>query len=280
MLPNGANNMGKENKDSVSEMKLIDSHAHLDMIDFAEDRGDTIQRARSAGITHIIDAGIDIASSSAAIELTRCYNFISAAVGIHPQESKETKITDIEQVAILAQHPGVVAIGEIGLDFYRDYAPQPQQIEIFEHQLLLAYDLNLPVVIHCRQADATLMSLLKNWTRQHPRKKQGVIHCFSGNLETAQNYINLGFYISLGAYIGYPSSKILREVIGQLPIERLLLETDCPYLPPQHHRGKRNEPAYLIDTARILSEIKGLSLEDVAKYTAYNTFALFEKIKS
>ncbi len=256
-------------------IELIDTHAHLDMPHFAEDLDETIHRARHAGIARIINVGIDLSSSLKTVELTHRYDFLSAAVGVHPQESKTATVDEMERLAELARQPGVIAIGEIGLDFFRDYSPREKQVEIFERQLELAAVIGLPVIVHCRQAESVLTSVLETWTQRHPCSRRGVIHCFSGNLETAQSYVRLGFYISLGAYIGYPSSKAFQEVIKHLPLERLLLETDCPFLPPQNQRGKRNEPAYMIETAMKLSEIKGLRLEETAQLTTSNAKKLF-----
>jgi TatD DNase family protein len=262
-----------DNQDNFFE--LIDSHAHLDMSHYGNDRDETIRRSHLAGIVHIINAGIDLPSSLKAVELTQQYDFISAAVGIHPQESKDTGSDEIEQIVELARKSRVAAIGEIGLDFFRDYSPHAKQIEVFKRQLEIAVMLKLPVVIHCRQAEAILISILEAWLCQFPSNHPGVIHCFSGNLETAQTYLSLGFYISLGAYIGYPSSKIFQKVVRQLPLDRLLLETDCPFLPPQSHRGQRNEPGYLIETAREMARIKDIRLEEVAQQTTKNARELF-----
>jgi TatD DNase family protein len=262
-----------DNQDNFFE--LIDSHAHLDMSHYGNDRDETIRRSHLAGIVHIINAGIDLPSSLKAVELTQQYDFISAAVGIHPQESKDTGLDEIEQIVELARKSRVVAIGEIGLDFFRDYSPHAKQIEVFKWQLEIAVRLNLPVAIHCRQAEATLISTLEAWLNQSPSRQPGVIHCFSGNLETAQTYLSMGFYISLGAYIGYPSSKIFQKVVRQLPLERLLLETDCPFLPPQKHRGQRNEPGYVVETAKELARIKETTMEEVAQQTTNNARELF-----
>ena len=170
-----------------------------------------------------------------AIELATKYPFIYAGVGIHPQETSHTSAQDIRDIAILARHPRVVAIGEIGLDFHRDYSPHEQQIRFLKQQLALAEEVQKPVVIHSRMAEKEMLQILGEWVAKRiSQAAPGVIHCFNGTLETANAYLKLGFYISLGAYIGYPSSRALREVIKQLPSDRLMVETDCPYLPPQN----------------------------------------------
>lgn len=254
-------------------MRLIDSHAHLDTPRFDADRNEVIQRAAQSGVARIINVGTDLASSQKSIDMAQQYAAILAAVGIHPQESTNISEKDIAALAILSQQPKVVAIGEIGLDFYRDYAPHEQQIKVLKWQLALADERQLPVVIHCRQAEKEIVTILNDWRARHgsSTKSAGVIHCFNGSLELAEMYVKLGFYLSLGAYIGYPSSKGLREVIKALPMDKLLIETDCPFLPPQSLRGQRNEPAYVVEAAKALSEIKGTSLEVVASYTTSNS---------
>jgi TatD DNase family protein len=262
---------------SPGAIRLIDSHAHLDMPRFDADRDETIQRAAQAGVSSIINVGIDLASSQKAIELAQLYPAVLAAVGIHPQETNNIIEGDMANLADLTRKPKVVAIGEIGLDFYRDCAPHEQQIRVLKWQLSLAHEINLPIIIHCRQAEKEMVTTLTNWLANHgsTAKAPGVIHCFSGSLELAKIYLNLGFYISLGAYIDYPSSKSLRDVIKALPMDKLLIETDCPFLPPQSRRGERNEPAYVVETAKELGTIKKMSLQEVASSTGANATRLF-----
>lgn len=256
---------------------LIDSHAHLDMSQFDTDRDEVIQRAEQSGLTSIINAGIDLASSLKSFELSQACRIIYAAVGIHPQESTTISQKDITSLSLLAQKPKVVAIGEIGLDFYHDYAPHEQQIRVLQWQLALADETNLPVIIHSRQADKETLSILADWRMKctFASRIPGVIHCFNGNIELAEKYLELGFYISLGSYIGYPSSKSFREVVRQLPVEKLLIETDCPFLPPQSHRGHRNEPSYVVEAAKELANIKELSIEVITAHTSENARRLF-----
>jgi TatD DNase family protein len=172
----------------------------------------------------------------------------------------------------------VVAIGEIGLDLYRNYSPRESQLQVLVWQLELAMRLELPVVIHCRQAEKDMLTLLRDWASSHNAPKgrpRGVVHCFSGDMDTAQQYLDMGFFISLGAYIGYPSSRHIYDVIRDIPQDRLVLETDSPFLPPQTHRGQRNEPSYLPFTVESLAEIREVSPETVARETTRNARRLF-----
>jgi TatD DNase family protein len=255
--------------------QLIDSHAHLDTAQFDDDRSEAISRAVQAGVKRIVSVGTDISSSHRAVELAKKYPELAAAVGIHPQETADVTSEDIANLASLAGLPGIAAIGEIGLDFYRDYSPHPRQIEILRQQLELTSSLNLPVIIHSRQAETAIVPMLKEWLINNPTAQPGVIHCFNGDLPLAEIYLEMGFYISLGAYIGYPSSKALRQVVKGLPLEKILVETDSPFLPPQALRGQRNEPAYVVETARELAAIKGVSFEEIAAKTTENAGRLF-----
>ncbi|MCL1885861.1 MAG: TatD family hydrolase [Dehalococcoidia bacterium] len=261
----------------ISVPNLIDSHAHLTAEQFDTDRDGVIGRVLESGMYAVVNVGTEIADSISGIKLAERYDFVHAAVGIHPQECGATTEEEIKELAQLAKHPRVVAIGEIGLDFHADYAPRGQQLHVLQRQLQLADDAQKPVLIHARQAETEILQVLREWTSKRVCKSApGIIHCFSGTLETAQNYMQMGFYISLGAYIGYPSSKTLREVLRQLPLEKLMLETDCPYLPPQRLRGHRNEPAFVCDTAVELARINEISTAEVARITTANSRELFK----
>ncbi len=252
------------------DMHLTDTHAHLDMERFAADRAEVIQRAQAAGVSAIVTVGIDLASSRAAIVLAHKSKGLFPAVGIHPQETKEITAQDLAALASLAEAPTVVAIGEIGLDYYHDYSPHEKQLEVLRHQLALAAKRGLPALLHCRAAEQDFIPALEQWVAsQHPARP-GIIHCFSGSLANAQTYLRLGFCLGLGGYIGYPSSRELREVVKQLPMDRLVLETDCPFLPPQGRRGQRNEPAYMVETAETLAQVRGVSVAEVARVTTEN----------
>lgn len=257
---------------------LIDTHAHLEMAPFGKDRADVIARARDSGVGTIISVGIDLRSSRQAIELAETYAEVVAAVGFHPHNVAgvgERELTNLAQIAV---HPQVVAIGELGLDFYRNYSPRATQLRVLERQLELAAKLDLPVIIHCRQAEKELIPVLHRWVSYHGglrSQPRGVIHCFSGDIDSAQQYLGMGFFISFGAYIGYPASNNLHRVIRSIPQDRLVVETDSPFLPPQSHRGKRNEPAYLPQTTKLLAKIRQVPVKDITRQTTENARHLF-----
>lgn len=259
---------------------MVDTHAHLDMHQFNRDRAQVIARAQDAGVSTIITVGVNLESSKKAVDLAEKYPGVLAAAGCHPHEATTVQKADIDKIGEIAKHPRVVAIGEAGLDFYRNYSPRGAQLQVLEWQLELAVKLHLPIIIHCRQAEKEMLNLLRDWTKWYKdphRQRRGVIHCFSGDTQTAQQYLDMGFYLSLGAYIGYPNTGNAHNVIRSIPQDRLLVETDCPYLSPQSYRGKRNEPSYLPLTVEVLANIRGVSFETVARETTQNAHRLFRK---
>jgi len=200
-------------------------------------------------------------------------------VGIHPHEASTVKKSDITELAKMAGHHRVVALGEIGLDFYRNYAPRAAQLEALQWQLELAVRTKLPVIIHSRQAEKEMLEVLKNWKtwfRDPHGERKGVIHCFSGDNSTAKEYLDMGFYLALGAYIGYPNSVNAFNVIRGIPADRLLVETDCPFLSPQDYRRKRNEPSMITYTVEALASIREVSFETIARETTQNARRLFK----
>ncbi|MFC2018410.1 TatD family hydrolase [Chloroflexota bacterium] len=261
---------------------IVDTHAHLDMDPFNKDLSQVIARAGEAGVSRIITVGIDLESSRQAIRLAEDHPQILATAGYHPHEVTGIREEAIAEIARLASHPKVVAIGEVGLDFYRHYSSREAQLRVLKWQLELAVRLRLPVIIHCRQADKDMIPLLRDWTAartQPPEQPIGVIHCFSGDTESARQYLDMGFYIALGGYISYPSSRHTYNAIRSIPPDRLLVETDCPFLPPQGHRGQRNEPAYLPLTVKKLAEIRGVPPEIIARQTTQNAGKLLGRPK-
>ena len=259
-------------------MTIVDTHAHLDADAFDEDRDEVIARAVEAGVSMIINVGVNLESSKKAVSLAEEHPEVLAAAGFHPHQADTMKQADVARIGEIARHPRAVAIGEIGLDFYRNYSPREAQFQALKWQLELASELELPVVIHSRQAEKEMLEALRDWTGRSGKIKgrsPGVIHCFSGDTATAEQYLEMGFYLALGAYIGYPTSVGAYDVIRSIPQDRLLVETDCPFLAPQSHRGKRNEPAYLPQTVELLAEIRGTTVETVARETTENAQRLF-----
>ncbi|HUT96735.1 MAG TPA: TatD family hydrolase [Dehalococcoidales bacterium] len=257
---------------------LIDSHAHIDLPNFDKDREQVFARARQGGIRAVINIGLDAESSRASLEMAKQYDDVFSTVGFHPHEASKMDDDDIKTLAELAQDERVVAVGEIGLDFYRNLSPRQSQEAAFRKQLDLAVELGLPVVVHCRQAHREVFNILNGWVRatlSAGRLRRGVIHCFSGDIELAQKYIEIGFYISLAGSVTYPSAGELVEVAREIPLNRLLLETDAPFLAPQAYRGKRNEPAYVALIAEKVAQVRGVPRETVAGAAAKNTISLF-----
>jgi len=255
------------------ELQLTDSHAHIYGNEFHADFDAMLARATAAGVRTIVAVGADLESSRMAVELANGYKNIYAAVGIHPHDAEG--VTETDYVAIEALAAGcskVVAIGEIGLDFYRDRSPRIDQEEVFRRFIRLAAKLSLPIIIHDRDAHERIMAILRE---EDASRVGGVLHCFSGDTAMAAECVALGFYISIPGTVTYPGNHALHEVVRQTKIENMLLETDCPYLTPVPHRGKRNEPAYVRLTAEKVAELKGLTLTDVARITTRNTARLF-----
>ncbi|MFO7764977.1 MAG: TatD family nuclease-associated radical SAM protein [Pelovirga sp.] len=252
--------------------KLIDSHAHLDNNRFSNDLDEVILAAHNAGIRHILSIGCDLSSSIINAELAARYEPLYAAVGFHPHDATALDQNSVDQLQQLLQQPKVVAVGEIGLDYYRNRAPHDIQQEAFRRQLLLAREAGKPVIIHDRDAHDDVLTIL---AEEKAGETGGVLHCFSGDEEMARKCLDMGFYLSFTGAITYPKNDTVRTMLQHLPLDRILLETDCPYLSPQPFRGKRNEPAYLVHTARTLAAIKGLQLADIARITSRNCYDLF-----
>lgn len=249
---------------------LIDSHAHLEMREFDSDRHDVIERAGLAGVDCIVTVGTNPGLSRKALSIAHQYENIYATVGVHPHDVAKAGDKSFDELKALAQDPKVVAYGEIGLDYFRNISPREKQIEMFAKQLELAQELNLPVIIHDRDAHEETLRMVKT-----SGVRLGVFHCFSGDWAMARQCIDLGFYISVPGVVTFDKSKVLQDVVRQAPLDTILLETDCPYLTPVPHRGKRNEPSFIIHTAKKVAEIKKLPWEDIAQTAARNTRKLF-----
>jgi TatD DNase family protein len=255
---------------------LIDSHAHLNLITPEDDLDQIIQRANQNTVENIVNVGIDVTSSRVGIDIAGRYDNVFTTVGFHPNGSSRMTQSDLDQLARLASHHKVVAVGETGLDYYRHYATPEEQLTSLRWQLNLAAELELPVVIHCRQAHDKMLEVLSAWAKSVTSNRNlGVIHCFSGNTELAQRYVNLGFLISMAGSLTYPNAKDLKLVAHQLPLEKFLVETDSPFLTPQKWRGSRNEPAFVVQVAQEISRIRGIPVAEVANVTSANTISLF-----
>lgn len=251
---------------------LIDSHVHLDDGRFDGDRDILIESLKSNNIEMVINIGADLETSVASVDLANKYQNVYAAVGVHPHSAKEVNTMVMEQLKELTLNEKVVAIGEIGLDFYYDNSPRDIQRKWFIEQLKLAKELDLPVIIHTRDAAQETFDILKNNQNGNVR---GVLHCYSGSPEMALEYIKMGFYISLGGPVTFKNARVAREVAEAVPLDKLLIETDCPYLTPEPYRGKRNEPVYVKYVAEKLAEVKKISYEELVKTTNENTKRLF-----
>lgn len=251
-------------------MGLIDSHAHLNDSAFAPDIVEVIARAREAGVQSIINVGYDLNSSKRAVELAEEYGGFWAVVGVHPHDARTWTLEIDAWLRQMAGHKRVLAIGEIGLDYYYDHSPREEQRQVFTEQMALAREVGLPVVIHSREAAKDTLDIVGEFP-----ENSCLLHCYSGSLEMAKVYEKLDCYFSFGGPITFQNAHKLREVVVGIPIERILLETDCPYLTPHPHRGKRNEPAYLGLVAEKLAEIHSLPIEEIVRITAQNTRKFF-----
>ncbi|MCX5657179.1 MAG: YchF/TatD family DNA exonuclease [Candidatus Omnitrophica bacterium] len=254
---------------------LIDTHCHLDFPDFERDRRETIERAERAGVKYLINVASNIPSNAKTLELSRSFPSIFSALGVHPHEAKDVDQETLALIKAMAQNnKKVVAIGEIGLDFYRNISESDKQIEIFKEFLLLAASLKLPLIIHCRDARKEILEILKK--NLGLITSGGVFHCFSGDKDFLKEVLRLNFYVSFTANITYPKADDLREIVKIAPIEKILLETDCPFLSPQAKRGSRNEPSNIVAVAENIAQLKELSLDDVSRITGLNACQLFK----
>ena len=254
---------------------LIDTHAHLDDDRFAADRPAVLDRARAAGVVHVLTIGIDLATSRAAVDLAAADPFLSAVVGIQPNHVAEAGAGDWDEIVRMAEtSAGVVGIGETGLDRHWDRAPIDLQKEYFSRHLGLARRLGKPVVIHCREADADVVRVLRAEVDARGPVR-GVMHSFAGDADTAAECLRLGLHLSFAGMVTFKSAGPLREVAATVPADRLLVETDSPYLAPVPVRGTRNEPAYVAHTAGLLAEIRGVDADDLARQTTANAVGLF-----
>jgi TatD DNase family protein len=251
---------------------LFDTHAHLNADQFEEDREEVIQRALDEGVSHIVVVGFDRKTINGALELAERYDFIYAAVGWHPVDAIDMTEEDLKWIEELASHPKVVALGEMGLDYHWDKSPKEVQQEVFRKQIRLAKKVNLPIVIHNREATEDVVSILEE---EDAGEVGGIMHCYSGSLEIAKRCMDMNFYISFGGPVTFKNAKRPKEVAAEIPMDRLLIETDCPFLSPHPLRGKRNESSYVKYIAEQIADLKGISIEEIAQKTSDNAFRLF-----
>ena len=250
---------------------FIDSHAHIDGHEFDADREEVIQRAHAAGVSVILNVGTGDPHSGAferAVELGKAHESVFTAIGTHPHDARLYDDAAEEKIKNLVNNAHVIAWGEIGLDFHYDNSPRDVQVEVFKRQLRSARECDLPVVIHTREAEAETIDILQSEYKDAPRR--GVFHCFSGSMDLAQRAIEIGFMISFSGIVTFKKADELRAVARQVPLDRLLIETDCPYLTPIPYRGKRNEPAYVVEVARCLSMLHEVDIEKLARITTEN----------
>lgn len=252
---------------------FIDSHAHLDDERFDDDRETVIKNLKTDQIDIVINIGADIASSKSTLNLAQTYDNIYSVVGVHPHSVSELVGVGLDEIEKLARDEKTVAIGEIGLDYYYENSPKQLQKEYFIEQIRLAKKLDLPIVIHSREAVKDTLDIIKSEKSSNLR---GVMHCFSSSVEIAKEYVKLGFYIAIGGVVTFKNARVTKEVAKYVPLESLLIETDCPYLAPEPFRGKRNEPKYIKYTAEEIAKIKEVDLEEIAKITSANAKKLFE----
>ncbi len=254
---------------------LFDTHCHLNDEQFAADLDEVVLRARDAGVRQILVPGVDVESSRRAVAIAEKYEGVYAAVGIHPEAAKDVPARDFDSIESLAAHDKVVAIGEIGLDYYWDAAPRDEQQDVFRRQLEMASRLGLPAVVHNRDATADTVRLIETTC---PGKLTGVMHCFTGSAEIAMQCIRAGFFISYGGPLTFKNAHNVREVCVKVPLESLLIETDSPYLTPEPFRGKRNEPARVVHVCDKMAELFGMESPSLGDTVRNNAYRLFNKV--
>jgi TatD DNase family protein len=256
---------------------LTDSHAHLDDARFAEDRAALIQRAWDSGVQRILTIGNGTGPDDmgCGIPFAEAYSWVYTSVGVHPHDASKVEERHYEMMSRLAKHPKVLAIGETGLDYHYDNSPRDVQQEVFRRQLEVAVTVHLPVIVHTREAEADTERLLRA-----AGPLRGVLHCFTSSRTLADAALDLGFLISFSGIVTFPNARELAEIARSVPADRLLVETDCPYLAPVPHRGKRNEPAFVTDTARFLAEARGITPDQLASQTSENFTRLFSPVET
>ncbi len=256
-------------------MRLIDTHSHIHDAEFDADRDAVIERAHAAGVAVIVTLGTDAANSRLALALAERHSGVLAAAGVHPHDADAATDADLDALEEMAHNPRVAVIGEIGLDFYRNLSPHDRQVDVLRRQLETARRASKPIAVHAREAHEEMLPLLTAWSgemggRLSDGRPLGIMHYFSADTDHARRYIDLGFLISINTSVTHPKAALLAEVARDIPLEHLVIETDSPYAAPQSHRGKRNEPAYVVGAAATIAELKGVPVEAVAEATTRN----------
>lgn len=252
---------------------LFDTHAHLNDPKFDDDREEVTRRAQEKyNVSRVVNVGYNRETIKSCLKLAETYDFIYAAVGWHPHDAKHMRDEDLTWIGSFAAHEKVVALGEMGLDYYWDNSPRDVQADVFRKQIALAKEVNLPIIIHDRDAHEDVVQILRE---EHAEEVGGVMHCFGGDWEIAKACLDLGFYIGLGGPVTFKKADDVRDIARKVPIDRLLIETDCPYLAPEPKRGKRNETGYVYYVARKMAEVRGMSTEQLAAQTTENACRLF-----
>lgn len=250
----------------------FDTHAHLDDEQFDADRAQAIARAGEAEVRLIVNVGCNVASAEKTLELTRKYPFIYGVVGMHPHDAKDLDEDGFKKLREMAVQPKIVAVGEIGLDYHYDHSPRDVQRAVFRRMIGLAREVGRPIVIHDREAHEDVLTIVRE---EKACEVGGIFHCYSGSWQMAKDLLKEGFYLSVAGPVTFANARKLLEVVKEAPLERLLIETDCPYLAPVPYRGKRNEPAYVVKVAEMIASIRGLSTEEVARATQENGKRVF-----
>ncbi len=253
-------------------MMLFDTHVHLNAEQFKEDRDEVIQRAKDEGVEYMVVVGFDRQTIPLAIEIAESHDNIYAAVGWHPVDAIDMEDMDLDWLEELSSHPKVVALGEMGLDYHWDKSPADVQKEVFRKQIHLAKKVNMPIIIHNREATQDIVDILKE---EKAEEVGGIMHCYSGSVEIAEECVKMNFMISLGGPVTFKNAKRPKEVAEAIDLDYLLVETDCPFLAPHPNRGKRNEPAYVKLVAEQIADLKGVSLEEVSEKTTRNALKFF-----
>jgi TatD DNase family protein len=264
---------------------FIDSHAHIEGHKFDSDRGEMLARAREAGLERIlaIGSGTGPGTYDCALKIAEQHDWIFASTGLHPHEATVATQTDYDEMSQLAKRPKLIAWGEIGLDYFYDHSPREVQKKVFQRQMELAAEAGLPIIIHCRPSnnsenawEDTLSMLRQHWA---PSGLPGILHCFTGEWKHAQAALEIGFYISFAGNVSFPKAESIRDTAKQVPLDRMLIETDSPYLAPVPHRGKRNEPGFVVNTAEAIAQLRGLTKEEIGRHTTANFYRLFPQTR-